>query len=752
MPNSPAPPSSSFRVRRVARALLLTLFVSGLNACSQQLTPLVNGALYVAVDGSDDQPGTSMQPFRTIQKCATSGGVCVVRAGTYRETVAPNSGVTIQADDGASVTVDGSDPVTGWTREPNGLYKAVVKLPIEGNRDTGFLANQIFVGDSMMREASYPNPSDDLMRPNWATMGAGTTKDAVNDPNLPAYDFVGATIRIYSGENAFAQQTGTISAASSGRVEFSVFSICPVFCALPGGRYLIVGGRDLRLVDSSREWLYKDGALYFYPPNGTDPNTLKVTAKQRNYAFDLRGKQGVTVKGIKIFASTVITDATSSNNVLDGLEVKYISHYNTLPLPNPSDLAYDEGDFNIVASHALDSGIVLNGTGNVLKNSTLMYSAGNGVLLRGSGNRVENNLIHDAGYTTSYATTVNITGSKQVVTRNTIYNAGRDGITVDWHINGKRFADNEISYNNVFNTNLLSPDGGGMYTCCFLDASGSSIHHNWIHDQQVVNGYNPTRSITGLYMDNRSEKFDVYQNVFWNNVNNGLILNGNNDTPGNKINQGSTVRNNTFLNDADLSINLRDVDDATGSKVFDNLVSSGVAKINSTFTGGEERGNGVSGAGATEGYTASVGCDFAGCESTKPPPTPGTLPWDAVYTRQAELFDDQSGNVTRNAADIGSLDNGDWVKYSSLDFGVGVREFSANLGVDAAFAGQALELRLDSPQGKLIGSLTVAATGGFEVYTVQTTPVSAASGVHDLFLVARGGSGVANLDSFRFVR
>jgi hypothetical protein len=111
--------------------------------------------------------------------------------------------------------------------------------------------------------------------------------------------------------------------------------------------------------------------------------------------------------------------------------------------------------------------------------------------------------------------------------------------------------------------------------------------------------------VSSLYMDNRSEKFDVYQNVFWNNINNGLILNGNGDTLGNKINQGSIVCNNTFLSDADLSINLRDVDDANGSKVFDNLVSSGVAKINSTFAGGEERGNGVSGAGTTQGYTAS---------------------------------------------------------------------------------------------------------------------------------------------------
>jgi Carbohydrate binding module (family 6)/Right handed beta helix region len=731
----------------------------GVSACLEQSTTEVNvsalNTFYVAINGADSNPGSATEPFLTIQKCAStanSGQVCAVATGVYRETITPNSGVRIEAQTGSSVTVDGTDPVTGWTREANGLYKAVVKLPVEGNADTGFLANQVFVGDAMMREASYPNPSADLMRPNWAIMGTRTTKDTVNDPNLPPYDFVGATIRIYSGENAFTQQTGTITSASSGRVGFNVFSICPVFCAIPGGQYFIVGGNDLRLVDSSREWLYKDGALYFLPPNGADPNTLSVTAKRRNYAFDLRGKQGVTVKGIKIFASTVITDVSSSGNVLDGLDAKYISHYNTLPLPNPSDLLYDEGEFNIVASHALDSGIVLSGTGNVLKNSTLIYSAGNGVLLQGSGNRVENNLIHDAGYTTSYATTVNLTGSNQVVTRNTIYNAGRDGITVDWHVSGKRFANNEISYNNIFNTNLLSPDGGGIYTCCFLDASGSSIHHNWIHDQQVVNGYNPSRSITGLYMDNRSEKFDVYQNVFWNNINNGLILNGNGDTPGNKINQGSIVRNNTFLSQIDRSINLRDIDDATGSKVLDNIVVRGVVKQKGSFDGGEVRDNRPTATGANEGYAAKVGCDFVGCETQGPPPLPTSDARDALFKLEGEEFDTQSGGVIRNNLDIGSLDGGDWVKYASLDFAVGVREFRAQIGVEALFAGQALELRLDSPQGSLVGTLIVASTGGFEIYETQMAAISGASGVHDLFLVARGGAGIGNLESFQFVR
>jgi Carbohydrate binding module (family 6) len=98
------------------------------------------------------------------------------------------------------------------------------------------------------------------------------------------------------------------------------------------------------------------------------------------------------------------------------------------------------------------------------------------------------------------------------------------------------------------------------------------------------------------------------------------------------------------------------------------------------------------------------------------------------------------------------LDNGDWVKYSGLDFGAGVSRFIARVGVDAAFAGQKLELHLDSLTGPLLGTLTVASTNGFENYTTQITSVSGASGVHDLFLVAKGGAGIANVDLFYFRR
>ena len=72
---------------------------------------------YVATTGSDSNPGTIAQPWRTIQQAANTmvaSDTVYIRAGTYRERVEPqNSGsagqyITYAAYPGESVTIDGT--------------------------------------------------------------------------------------------------------------------------------------------------------------------------------------------------------------------------------------------------------------------------------------------------------------------------------------------------------------------------------------------------------------------------------------------------------------------------------------------------------------------------------------------------------------------------------------------------------------------------------------------------------------------
>ena len=83
---------------------------------------------------------------------------------------------------------------------------------------------------------------------------------------------------------------------------------------------------------------------------------------------------------------------------------------------------------------------------------------------------------------------------------------------------------------------------------------------------------------------------------------------------------------------------------------------------------------------------------------------------------------------------LSSINNGDWVAIGGVDFGeVGADTFEAQI---AGLAGGTIELRLDSPDGQLIGTLNVE--GGNGEFTAMSCSVENAVGEHTLFFVYNG--------------
>lgn len=121
----------------------------------------------------------------------------------------------------------------------------------------------------------------------------------------------------------------------------------------------------------------------------------------------------------------------------------------------------------------------------------------------------------------------------------------------------------------------------------------------------------------------------------------------------------------------------------------------------------------------------------------------------AFSTIEAESYNAMAG-IVRSGSYIGYLDAGDWVKYSAIDFGSGASQVALRVAVAPDYAGQQIQLRLGSTSGQLVGSLTVASTGGWYTFATQTAAVKVPPGVHDLYLVFAGGPGVANIDWLRF--
>ncbi len=563
---------------------------------------------FVSPEGSDSNPGTISQPYLTIQKCATtmaSGGICEVRAGTYRETVTPNSGVTITSYDGEQVAIDGSDPVAGWSLYKGSIYKATVTL---SSGDT----NQIFVGDQMMTEARWPN-GDDLFHVNWATAGTGTTATTLVDPQMPKINWTGARIHLWSGQDPWDPQTGRVTTSQAGKLTFALdgASFPPYIQPQAGGYYYLFG--VLAALDTQNEWFYdaKAGMLYLWAPGGVNPNKLNVHAKQRQLAFDLSGKSNVIIENINLFASSITMNTSSADNTLDGINAQYLSQFTALTdlAGYPHSYWYD---------HTADSGIVIDGSGNLLENSTIAYSAGNGVAISGTDNIVRNNLIHHIDYMANYCAGIVLTfqaGDDNRIEYNTIDTLGR------FAIDPLAGQSEDIGYNNLFDAMMLSRDGGEIYLGGFT-ATGMHIHNNWLHDtQSLISGPADNYPLSGVYLDEDTSGVAVDQNVIWNNQFYNIFLNGSND--GFTVPNDNSVHNNTV---PDINADAYVYTDLTSScgttSIADNRVLVPLVQQGTVCPASK---NGPTAAGANQmNASVQVGCDFAGCASEGPPAISGS--------------------------------------------------------------------------------------------------------------------------------
>ena len=120
---------------------------------------------------------------------------------------------------------------------------------------------------------------------------------------------------------------------------------------------------------------------------------------------------------------------------------------------------------------------------------------------------------------------------------------------------------------------------------------------------------------------------------------------------------------------------------------------------------------------------------------------------EVVERIEAEAFTDSRGVVIATTGTfIGSLDTNDWVRYDAVDFGIAGSRIAFNIGTPLAHAGHLIEARIDSTTGPLIGTMRCMSTGSYAIRRVQNMALASVSGVHDLYLVFRGGSGVGDLD------
>lgn len=582
---SPVRPSRRSALRRFA-PVALAILAGGLStvspAAAQEPT-----TYYVSPDGNDNEPGDAPRPFRTIQKCAQeikAGDTCLIGPGTYRETVRPTrsgtaqSPITYRAQTPGTVRIDGTDPVTAWTRvkgdelasmsltdphigqspfaeevKAGRVYQAQVTVA-----DPAITEGQLFLGEQMMRDAQFPDAAPDPLEPTVQVAQAGSTITSIADPELsqpPGY-WTGARVYVQTNWKAL---TGEVKSSAPGTIaiggHYGVNAEGWNFCAevKPGWtRYFLYG--KLSEVSAAGEWFYDRAkrTLYFRPPDGEA--LAGAAVKQRPYAFDLDGISDTRLDGLEIFGATIRTGDTSQRVVLSGLDVKYPSHFQDFK-PDPNSQANDGCDS--LSAGASTTGIIVRGTDNVVRDSEISWSAGNGIALLGNRNTVTNNVIHDVDYSGGRGAGVRLAGNDQTVTGNTIYSSGRAAIEVRHDLAGSQMHRVRIAHNDMYEYGRLSQDFGGVYICCGLDFAGSSIDHNWVHDPRDLANI-PSAASLGIYIDGGSANQLIHSNVGWNNdtATVGLVAN---DGINNKVYNNNGV------------VWVYNLKNATGTEILNNI-------------------------------------------------------------------------------------------------------------------------------------------------------------------------------------
>jgi hypothetical protein len=514
---------------------------------------------YVSTGGSDAAPGSLSKPFHTIQHAAAlaqPGDTVLVRGGTYRETVAPpRSGtsvapITFKPYNNETVTVSGADVLGGWSAYKNSAYQA------RQSWDLGAGKNQVFVDGRMMVEARWPNTTLDVVHPRKANADAVTVTSAAGaDPatatltdsalTQPAGTWDGATLHIMPG-HGWVGQTGVVIHSEPGKLTYSYKPLDEKNQVPRAGDEYYLTGKSVAL-DAAGEW-FRDaagGRLYLRTPASDGPANHTVEVKRRPYAFDLRGRSYMNVQGFNLFASTVATSGSSKHITLSRLNARYVSHFTLQPEPWGQQ------------QKAQNSGIFLLGSDSVIKDSTITFSAGNGVFLGGSRNRVENCVISNVDYNAGDEAGVYTLGPGHVVSRNTIFNAGRSGVV-------HRYSPAAKILNNVIHDVMLqTTDGGGTYT---WGSEGADANGNWteIAYNVVYNIHTGGFGAAGVYLDNSSTHHLVHHNLVYN-TDYALKMNPPNRTnfiynntlggtkysvasSGTKDMTGSVFKNNLFLN------------------------------------------------------------------------------------------------------------------------------------------------------------------------------------------------------------
>ncbi len=777
------------------------------------LAALQAAEFHVATTGSDANPGTKARPLATIQAAVNKlqpGDTCLVRGGTYRETVTfPRSGtagkpITLSPYGNERVTVSGCDVVTGWTHQTNNIWKAAMPWTL------GLGRNQVFCDGQVMIEARYPNVAEPGLgmfvaglSPLWPTYGEfSIPRDTrTNKPgrivsklleNQPDDYWKGA---LYCGVHfeGWCAQTGVIESSKPGEISVGDRTQGWWFGSSYGGHYpqeheegrgMIVG--HMHALDAPTEWHWQENVLYLIAPDGGQPQA--VEAKRRQLAFDLSGREHVRIEGVSVRAASMRLE-NASHCTVDRCDLAYISHYT-----RHYGIGQIEKGRDTIKSG--ETGIYVSGRDNCFLNCSVRFSAGAGFHLRGYHHTIHNCLVDEVSYVGHYLNAItdavsdfkdyeNTLVGGHVITFNTMRNAGRHFF--NFYGNGPShqsrdrggmdYAATLFAGNHLYNGMLLTRDAG--FITSFFSSGGTL---NGVHSQVAYNVMHDCYDIAAMrwnilgmvYLDNGSREVDVHHNLLWaapGSLQSGIWFN----PPNINVSDYENVFHGLFTR---TSADLRAEDFPKGEPFRFGHDFAQPPQVPTwpqldTFALEAEYGSvGLSGLNAGDGFCLGT-VDFAkGWQSAvlrfaSAEKTMNTRRSVRDATRHKKASDplvldtyalEGSGNASKNWQ-VHRVASGGWLRFNQVPLGDGYRRFRAVYGTTER-APRRIEVHLDQTNGLLVGQVLLQQTDrprmkSIQIFSEAVGELSeAATGTHDIYFVGVSDDGkpVAEFEYFRFER
>jgi len=437
-------------------------------------------SFYVSIDGADTNPGTHARPFRTIQRAAETmkaGDTCIVRAGTYRETVQlkasgePGKPIRFIAAPGEKVILKGTEPIQAqWKIYKGKIYQAKI--------DMSFI--QLFVDQQMMVEARWPNirfPDGLWDRSKWAKASKGSRYGKIVDKELAktGLDWTGARA-ILNVAHQFFSWTRTVDEHAAGSDSFKyardltgITRHANTTKPWEDDSYYLSG--KLEALDYPGEWFLDNatGTIYLWPY--------------------------IELSGFQFFGTTFIFE-NCNHCVVNNCHLLYPTYARSISDPSAKEPWTDK---TLVA-----------GSHNTVRKCSLAFSPTSGFVMVGPHNIAEDNLIHDICWYGSLShvplrMSINkdTKGTKGGIVRyNTVYNFGNAGICY----RGQSYI---IEYNHAYNGGLACRDVALIYTgqpTC----AGSIVRYNWAHGCRTEDGKG-----LGIRGDDQTRHLTVHNNVVW---------------------------------------------------------------------------------------------------------------------------------------------------------------------------------------------------------------------------------------------